>query len=276
MKILVTNDDGYQAQGLQVLVKILRKYGDLTVVAPKTHQSGMSMAVSMGLRPIAIKHLEGKPGEDWWYVDGTPASCVKYGIDNVMAECRPDIVFSGINHGSNAATAALYSGTLGAAMEAAVNRVPGIGISIDDMRYETDFSALEELLPPLLDKLLPNLSGKYGQFYNINFPILPAKDIKGIKIGYMGRGHWEREYQPYSLDFFEKFGLPVTRFHTEAVANAEPGEEMYVMVGDFTDEQENTELSDHHIVADGFISITAHNIDNTDYEEMERLCDIMS
>ena len=107
MKILVTNDDGFEAKGISELVEILRPYGDLTVVAPKKPQSGMSMAVSMGLRPIAVRKLSEKPGERWWYLDGTPASCIKYGIDNIFWPERPDLVVSGINHGSNAATAAL-------------------------------------------------------------------------------------------------------------------------------------------------------------------------
>ena len=125
MKILVTNDDGYTAKGLHTLVETLLPYGEITVVAPKKPQSGMSMAVSMGLRPIAVRRLGKAEDADWWYLDGTPASCIKFGIDNIFHPQMPDLVVSGINHGSNAATAALYSGTLGAAMEGAVNGIPG-------------------------------------------------------------------------------------------------------------------------------------------------------
>ncbi len=118
MKILITNDDGIHAKGLAALVDVLKHYGELTIVAPKHAQSGMSMAVTMGYKPIAVKHLaERIPGQDWWYLDGTPASCIKYGIDNVLFPERPDLVVSGVNHGSNAATASIYSGTIGAAME---------------------------------------------------------------------------------------------------------------------------------------------------------------
>ena len=134
MKILITNDDGYDAKGLLTLVSVLRRYGDLTVVAPKCPQSGMSMAVTMGYKPIAVKHMDSKPGEDWWYLDGTPASCIKFGIDNVLFPERPDLVVSGVNHGSNAATASIYSGTIGAAMEGAVNGIPAIGVSLDTFR----------------------------------------------------------------------------------------------------------------------------------------------
>ena len=100
MKILVTNDDGYNAKGLRTLVKILRPYGEITVVAPKQHQSGMSMAVNLGQSPIPVKKISEVPGERWWYIGGTPSSCVKYGIDNIFYPEKPDVVVSGINHGA--------------------------------------------------------------------------------------------------------------------------------------------------------------------------------
>ena len=173
MKILVTNDDGYMSKGLLSLVEILAAYGRITVVAPKKPQSGMSMAVSMGLRPIAVRELGEREGARWWYLDGTPASCIKFGIDNIFHPQVPDLVVSGINHGSNAATAALYSGTLGAAMEGAVNGIPSIGVSLDTFKSDADFSAVRRLLPGILDKLLDVAKPRSGMFYNINFPYIP-------------------------------------------------------------------------------------------------------
>ena len=150
MKILITNDDGYKARGLEALIEAMRPFGDITVVAPKYHQSGMSMAISLGFKRIAVKQIS----KDRWYLDGTPASCVKFGIDNILTgDRRPDVVVCGINHGSNAATAALYSGTLGAAQEAAVNGILGIGVSLDDFSPEGDFSAIQALLPDIFRKL---------------------------------------------------------------------------------------------------------------------------
>ena len=119
MNILITNDDGYSAKGIHVLAEIMCQFGNVTVIAPKTHQSGMSMAVSLGLKQIAYKELpDEKPGK-WSYLDATPASCVKFGLNVPFLDHFPDVVVSGINHGSNAASAACYSGTLGAAEEAA-------------------------------------------------------------------------------------------------------------------------------------------------------------
>lgn len=271
MRILVTNDDGYEATGLVSLVKVLRKFGDLTIVAPKSHQSGMSMAVSMGLKPIAVKHLPGSEHEDWWYLDGTPASCVKFGIDNVMADSKPDLVVSGINHGNNIATATLYSGTVGSAMEGAVNRIPSIAVSMDDPSIDADFSPVEELLPEVLEKLIPIMNPRYGVYYNINFPAIPASEIKGVRISRMGRGHWEKEYRLYSLEFFEKLGIPETQFHRDAVANAEPGETVYVMAGDFTDEEDNVPEANHRLMNEGYIVITPQTIECTDEAEFDRL-----
>ena len=274
MKILITNDDGIDAKGLQALVRVMRHYGELTIVAPKRAQSGMSMAVTMGYKPIAVRHLEQKPGEDWWYLDGTPASCIKYGIDNVLFPTRPDLVVSGVNHGSNAATASIYSGTIGAAMEGAVNGIPALGVSLDTFSPDADFSCVEEILPQILDKLLPQLDGRFGLFYNINFPDRPADRIHGIRLARMGRAHWEREYQPYG-EFLQ------ARFHTPSeedvryVAHLEPGEELVVMAGDFTDNGDNPADADHILLQQGYVTITPENIDNTDCPEMDRLCAII-
>ncbi|MCR4860836.1 MAG: 5'/3'-nucleotidase SurE [Bacteroidales bacterium] len=274
MKILITNDDGYDAKGLQVLVGILKAYGDLTVVAPKRAQSGMSMAVTMGYKPIAVKHLEGKAGEDWWYLDGTPASCIKFGIDNVLFPERPDLVVSGINHGSNAATASVYSGTIGAAMEGAVNGIPSIGVSLDTFSPDADFSCVEALLPKILDRLLPSLDRRYGLFYNINFPDRPAERIHGIRPGRMGYAHWEREYQDYGRFLDERDRVP-SEEDCRYLAHLEPDEQLYVMAGDFTDNGGNPADADHILLQQGYVVVTPENVDNTDRAELERLCAII-
>lgn len=275
MRILLTNDDGYDARGLKSLVKVMKDYGEVLVVAPKSAQSGMSMAVTMGRKPIAVKHLGGYDGADWWYLDGTPASCVKYGMDNIMYPARPDLVVSGINHGSNAATAAIYSGTVGAAMEGAVNGIPSLGISLDSFDPDADFSCVEELLPGLLDRLLPSMTGRFGEFYNINFPALPSGKIKGVKPSTMGMGRWEKEYEPYDETTFERKKFRPGPADLEYVASAEPGEEMVVMVGDFVSNPGNPGSADHFLLEEGWITVTPQNIDNTDYEEYKRLCGII-
>ena len=273
MKILITNDDGIHAKGLMALVSVMKHYGELTIVAPKHAQSGMSMAVTMGYKPIAVKHFGKRLGEDWWYLDGTPASCIKYGIDNILFPERPDLVVSGVNHGSNAATASIYSGTIGAAMEGAVNGIPSLGVSLDTFSPDADFSCVEVLLPRILDKLLLQMSRRFGVFYNINFPDRPADRIHGIRIGRMGHGHWEREYQPYG-EFLRSRGHVPSEEDCRYVAHLEPDEELVVMAGDFTDNGDNPSDADHILLQQGYVVITPENIDNTDLTEIERLCAI--
>ncbi len=272
MKIIITNDDGYKSKGLQVLTGIMRRFGDLTIVAPKAPQSGMSMAVSMGHRPIAVKKLSEEPGLERWYLDGTPASCVKFALDNILWPENADLVVSGINHGSNAATAAIYSGTIGAAMEGAVNGVMSIGVSLDSYDPDADFSAIEKMLPGIIEQLLDIKEHRYGQLYNINFPALPADRIKGVRFCHMGKGHWEKEYRPYA-EFLAERGAEPDEAAKRYLERLEEGESVYVMAGDFTDNGDNVYPADHQLLEQGYITITPHNIDNTDEQELRRLCD---
>jgi len=270
MQIIITNDDGYEAGGLRALVRVMRRYGDLTVVAPKKPQSGMSMAVTMGYKPIAVKQLSRSDSESWWYLDGTPASCVKYAVDNILWPERADLVISGVNHGSNAATAAVYSGTIGAAMEGAVNAIPSIGVSLDSFAPDADFSAVEEFLPGILDRLLSGPGWHYGLFYNINFPAIPASEIKGVRYCRMGYGHWEREYRPYR-EFLAEQGRTPDREAQAYLDSLEPEEEVYVMAGDFIDNPVNAEAADHRMLSAGYVTVTPHNIDNTDRPQLKSL-----
>ena len=268
MNILISNDDGYTARGIKALVEIMRPFGHITVVAPKFHQSGTSMAINLGLKPIAVKKVSSDENEDWYYLDGTPSSCIKFGIDNIMYPVRPDVVVSGINHGANFATAALYSATLGAAKEGAINGIPAIGVSIDDLSEDADFSPVRKLFPEIFKKLMDNFPARHGLYYNINFPALAAPYIKGIIPAHMGMAHWEREYQPYDISRLRSYGISNLR---EEMSQSEPGEDLYMMAGDFVEDDANDALSDHRLVKQGYVSITAHNIDDTDYEEVERI-----
>lgn len=274
MKILVTNDDGLHFDGIHSLVKILRPFGELTVIGPKYHQSGTSMAISMGLKPIAVKKVSELPGERWYYVDGTPATCVKYGIDEIFTDGKPDLVVSGINHGSNASSASLYSGTLGAAKEAALAGIPAIGISLCDMGAHPDFSAVEQMFPDILRKILEHRSDKFGVFYNVNFPLLPAEQIKGVKLATQGTLHWVKEFEPYDYDIFRKYGVTPEDMGLLSFPEREEGEDVFMMVGDMVDDPRNNENTDNELLNNGYVAITVQNIDCTDYEEFNRLKNI--
>lgn len=271
MNILITNDDGYSAKGIHVLAEIMCQFGNVTVIAPKKHQSGMSMAVSLGLKQIAYKDLpEEKPGT-WAYLDATPASCVKYGLNVPFLEKFPDVVVSGINHGSNAASAACYSGTLGAAEEATLNGIPAIGVSLDTINPEADFSAVRKFFPDIFRKLMENMTSEPGIFYNVNFPNIPAEQIKGIRVGHQGMGRWIREFREWDPSIYRKYGIKPEDLGQSSSPKLESGEKLYMMVGDFLDDERNDSRADHWIMNDGYIAIVPDNLDSTDYEEVERL-----
>jgi len=273
LNILVTNDDGIDAKGLKALVELLQPYGRLTIVAPKYHQSGMSMAVSMGYRQIAIKKVSESDNQRWYYLDGTPASCVKYGIDNVFIPegIKPDVVVSGINHGNNAATATIYSATIGAAMEGAVNRVLSIGVSLDNFSFDADFSVVKRLFPAIFEQLIDNQQNKYGTYYNVNFPDLPAEQIKGVRMTHQGRVHWEREYRPFDAGIYDRLGITKKQFGILYTPEVEEGEELFMMAGDYTVDSDNVPGSDYLTMREGYITITPQSIEVTDTAELDRL-----
>jgi len=123
--ILVSNDDGINAKGLKHLIEMVRPYGELLVVAPKNHQSGMSHSISI-LKPLRANLVHKEEGMMFYSVPGTPVDCVKMAL-NRLAPRKPDLMVSGINHGSNSAVSVIYSGTIGAAIEASLYDIPSIG-----------------------------------------------------------------------------------------------------------------------------------------------------
>lgn len=231
----------------------------------------MSMAVSLGFKQIAHKDL----GNGWHYVDATPASCVKFGLNTIFDGNYPDVVVSGINHGSNAATASCYSGTLGAAAEGALNGIPAIGVSLDSLHPDADFSAVSRYFGEIFEKLMANWPDRRGLYYNVNFPDIPAEEIKGVKVGNQGMGRWIREFKEWDVAHYAKYGLTPEMLGQSSNPVLEEGEDLYMMVGEFMDDPRNTAEADHRIVADGYISITAHNVDCTDYQELERLKNVI-
>ena len=267
MEILITNDDGYNSKGIKVLADIMKKYGNVTVIAPKHHQSGMSMAVSLGFKQIAHKNL----GEGWHYVDATPASCVKFGLNTMFLEKHPDVVVSGINHGSNAATASCYSGTLGAAEEAALNGIPAIGVSLDTLHPDADFSGVEKYFGDIFVDLIKNWPDRHGVYYNVNFPYIPTEQLKGVRAGSQGMGRWIKEFKEWDIAHYEKYGITPEMLGQRSEPQHEEGEDLYMMVGEFLDDPRNPDDADHHLMSEGYVSVVAHNVDNTDYQEVERL-----
>lgn len=280
MNILITNDDGFESKGIAVLTKMMKKYGNVAVIAPFSAQSGMSMAVSLGAEKIAFKEIESSTfvGEDglehterWAYLDATPASCVKFAMSTPWLGWKPDVIVSGINHGANTSVASCYSGTLGATAEAAVNHILGIGVSLCDHNPDADFSQIEKYFPGIFEKLVELPRHSYMTYYNVNFPSVPADEIKGVRAGYMGRGRWIKEFR--SLDEAEAIAASLNGAPT-GDPSEKPAEKMYKLVGNFSSDTDNSADADHLLTDNGYVSIVPHTIDSTDYEQLKILSEV--
>lgn len=280
MNILITNDDGFESKGIAVLTKMMKKYGNVAVIAPFSAQSGMSMAVSLGAEKIAFKEIESSTfvGEDgleyterWAYLDATPASCVKFAMSMPWLGWKPDVIVSGINHGANTSVASCYSGTLGATAEAAVNHILGIGVSLCDHNPDADFSQIEKYFPGIFEKLVELPRHSYMTYYNVNFPSVPADEIKGVRAGYMGRGRWVKEFR--SLDEAEAIAASLNGAPT-GDPSEKPAVKMYKLVGNFSSDTDNSADADHLLTDNGYVSIVPHTIDSTDYEQLKILSEV--
>ena len=280
MNILITNDDGFESKGIAVLTKMMKKYGNVAVIAPFSAQSGMSMAVSLGAEKIAFKEIESSTfvGEDglehterWAYLDATPASCVKFAMSTPWLGWKPDVIVSGINHGANTSVASCYSGTLGATAEAAVNHILGIGVSLCDHNPDADFSQIEKYFPGIFEKLVELPRHSYMTYYNVNFPSVPADEIKGVRAGYMGRGRWVKDFR--SLDEAEAIAASLNGAPT-GDPSEKPAEKMYKLVGNFSSDADNSTDADHLLTDNGYVSIVPHTIDSTDYEQLKILSEV--
>ena len=271
MRILISNDDGYKAGGIHALARVMADFGEVTVVAPKHHQSAMSMAVSLGMKRLAHKALpEEGPGK-WYYLDATPASCVKFGLEYFYEHRDPDLVICGVNHGSNAATAANYSATIGATEEGALNGIKAIGVSLCNFRPDADFSLVEMYLPGILRFLLENWpENKYGLLYNINFPDVTPDRLMGVCFARQGKGHWIKEFQPWDVERLQKYEDTGFRLQ-DNLPPLEEGESAYMMIGDFVDDEDGSPGADHILNEERWITITPNTIDRTDFEELKRL-----
>lgn len=185
-RILVCNDDGIDAEGIAALAKAMKAIGDVTVVAPSSHQSGMSHAMTLG-KPMRIqKYFKGKTLFGY-SVSGTPVDCMKMAITHLLPE-RPDIVVSGINYGSNTAVNILYSGTVAAALEAAIFGLPAIAFSLTTYE-DADFTYAAKFAQKLVRQVL-----KHGlppeTLLTVNVPSLPESKIKGIAVTHQGKSKW--------------------------------------------------------------------------------------
>ncbi len=190
--IFVTNDDGYDANGIEALIDVMRELGDVKVVAPEDPMSGTGHAVT-GREPIRLRMICSENGYEKYACSGTPVDCVKLGEQMVLGR-KPDLMVSGINHGSNAAVNIMYSGTMAAALESTIGGVPSIGFSLLNYKHNADFNHTKKYIRAIAKKVLEK-GLPQDTCLNVNFPNIPEKDIKGIKICRQARSRWIEDYE---------------------------------------------------------------------------------
>lgn len=190
--ILVSNDDGITAPGIRNLVQLMQQLGEVVVVAPDSPQSGMGHAITIGntLRLYKADIFEDVAA---YKCSGTPADCVKLAKHYVLKDRKPDLVVSGINHGSNTSISVLYSGTMSAAIEGAIEGMPAIGFSLCDYDPEADFSHTHEWVLKICREVLKNGMPK-GVALNVNFPPKRNENIKGVKVCRQARAKWQEDF----------------------------------------------------------------------------------
>lgn len=211
-RILVCNDDGIVAPGIKALVAVAREFGEVTVVAPDSPQSGMGHAITIG-EPLRLVEEVIEPGFKGWACSGTPADCVKLATGVIMGE-KPDLLVSGINHGANFSISVVYSGTMSAAMEAAIEGIPSIGFSLCDFSHEADFTAAQEVARVIIGRAL-HARMPEGTLLNVNVPKLPLSELKGIRITRQAIGRWVEEFDQRLDPHGRKYYWLTGRFQQE-------------------------------------------------------------
>jgi 5'-nucleotidase len=189
--ILVTNDDGITAPGIRALVEAMMPLGDVVVVAPDSPQSGMGHAITI-TRPLRLNKVEVAGMPVAYQCSGTPVDCVKLAVNQILHR-EPDLCVSGINHGSNSSINVIYSGTMSAAMEGAIEGVPSIGFSLLDYSLSADFTAAKKHARTIAEQVLKNGLPE-GTLLNVNIPAVSAEKIKGIKVCRQAIAKWKEEF----------------------------------------------------------------------------------
>lgn len=243
MRILLSNDDGYQADGLATLALSLSDLADLVIVAPDRNQSGASHSLTL-TTPLRA----GRTRDGMYFVNGTPTDCVHLAITGLLKD-EPDMVIAGINHGANLGDDVLYSGTVAAAVEGRFLGLPAIAVSlvgVDPRHFDTAGQAVRTLLKRLIDDPLPP-----DTILNINVPDVPVDELKGFQSTRLGYRH-----------------------KAEPVVTAQdPKGETVYWVGPAGSGQDAGPGTDFYAVEHGYVSVTPLQIDLTRYDAVERLAD---
>lgn len=245
--ILIANDDGYKAKGINSLVDMVRDMGDVIVCAPEGGRSGFACAFS-ATTPLALTLRHREEGVEVWSCNGTPVDCVKMALAELCPR-KPDLVLGGINHGDNASVNTHYSGTMGVTMEGCMKYIPSMAFSLCDYRADADFEPLRPHVRQMVQRVLRE-GLPTGVCLNVNFPLTPA--FQGVKVCRMAKGTWGNE---------------VTRCHHPR------GYDYWWMVGQYTNDEPEAADTDNWALGHGYVAITPTQVDVTAYEALANMKD---
>lgn len=244
--ILVVNDDGITAPGIRNLVEAVKDLGKIVVVAPDKPQSGMGHAITIG-QPLRLTAVQLFEGIEAYQCTGTPVDCVKLAVDKVLHR-KPDLCISGINHGANHSINVIYSGTMSAAVEAAIESIPSIGFSLLDHSIEANFDAARQYARIIVEQVLKRKADKH-MILNVNFPNVEASLIKGIRI-------CRQAYAKYEEDFIER--------------NDPNGRKYYWLTGEFINFDKGRD-TDVWALENNYVSVVPVQFDLTNYVLKDKL-----
>lgn len=245
--ILVTNDDGIRAKGLHSLIEMAKPFGRIVVVAPEEGNSGMSHAITIKT-PLRIRKHKRTDDVDFYSVNGTPVDCVKLAMNQVFSS-PPDMLLSGINHGSNSSVSVFYSGTMAAVIEGCLYGIPSIGFSLLDFMPEADFTGAVHYGRTVIQNVLEHGLAD-GCCLNVNVPAIPLENIKGIKVCRQNKGTWREEFE----------------------RRVDPrGMEYFWLTGYFKNEEPMATDTDEYLLSKGYISVVPIGVDLTNHKELSRL-----
>jgi 5'-nucleotidase len=245
--ILITNDDGVTSPGIAALVDAVKDLGKVVVIAPDKAQSGMGHAITIG-SPLRMSSVNTFGEIEAYECNGTPVDCVKLAVDKVLHR-KPDICLSGINHGANHSINVIYSGTMSAALEAAIESIPSIGFSLLDYSLSADFTGAKKYARLIVEQLLTKKTIDKHLCLNVNIPAVDVNVLKGLKV-------CRQAYAKYEEDFDER---------------VDPhGRKYYWLTGEFVNFDKGRD-TDVWALNNNYVSVVPVQFDLTDYRLKEKL-----
>ena len=245
--ILITNDDGLYAAGLKTLTGVMKEFGKIVVISATESRSAMSQALTVK-QPLRVKLLEETDDLRIYACSGTPTDGVKLAV-NQLLERKPDLLVSGINHGSNASASVLYSGTMAAALEGCLYGITSAGFSLNSYSPTADFTVCEKYIR-IICKMVLSEPLPQGVCLNVNMPAITASEIKGIRVARQARGCWQEE--------FEKRKDPM-------------GKTYYWLTGRFINHEPESTDTDEWAMKNGYVSVVPVSTDMTAYDFLSEL-----